>query len=716
MKPLLHHSSLKTLYPLFVTAGSALLIACSDGSSDPAKTDQGKPDTEQSIKLVPGQSADYLESYLKGALRHNTSNPFYRTPGLEEKADIDMNAPDSGDTGAATGGGFTNTNTQVLGVDESDLVKYDGQYIYIAVNRQRFYTYDRAEIGLAGSDSAPAEPTPERSARIRIMETTRGDTPGAIEIATIEPSEKAGYITGMYLHNSQLAVLGNSDNFGWNSWYRYDFWSNSKTYLSLMDVDDPTNVSTTWSIEIEGSLIDSRRIDNTLYLVTRYVPDLPIIHWYPENSKQVEENNQAIAALTLEDLLPETASPNGNTANLVSGENCYVPESAVEDYYSPALITLSAIDLASPGTITSVCIAGNSSGIFASKDSLYLFNDQWDRGTIVHKFSFTDQGTAYKGSGTVPGSLGWRAPSFRLTEKDNALVVVSTVLPNAGFGFTEPDLVEDAPVSREEKPRPEPATVPVHTLTVLTEGGNNELVTAATLPNENRPTVIGKPNEDIYAVRYTGDRGYIVTYQKTDPLYVVDLRDVKNPVISGELHVEGYSDYLHPIGEQYLIGVGKSSEVLENIAWYQGVQVGLFDVADLASPQLIKQIEIGDRGSDTEVSRNHKAFSFLALDDTNYRMAIPIRVHQGPQKHPSNWTDWAYDGLHLFDINLEGGNSSLEKAGTVIASRPSGSESYGPVVETRRSIIHGDAVHYVYGKAVISANWNDPKGTNTGPR
>ncbi|PIE44176.1 MAG: hypothetical protein CSA50_01435 [Gammaproteobacteria bacterium] len=720
MQALLYRFQRKTLYSFFITVGSVLLVACNNGSSDANKTDQNTPitDATQSIKLVPGQSAAFLESYLKGSLRQNIANSIHRAPGTDAKDNAGGGVPETEDAGLATNDEFTETNTQVLGVDESDLVKYDGQHLYIAVNKQRYHTREAAGTisieAAATKDSLVQEPTEEVSAEIRIMETSEGDMPSATEIARIKLDEKYGNISGLYLHNSQLAVLGNSDSFNWNTWYRYDYWSDSKTFISLMDVADPARASTIWSLEIEGSIIDSRRIDNTLYLVTRYVPNLAAIDWYVTNDEEIAKNNQAIEKLSLDDLLPKTIGQNGDTVNLVSADNCYVPESAAKGYAAPALVTLSAIDLNDPDSMTSVCVAGYSSGIFSSTEALYLFNDQWHDGTVVHKFAFTDQGTVYKGSGTIPGSLGWRAPSFRLTEKDGALVAVSTVFPDAGIDLVEPVRLDDTPVSKDDGlPSESSATGPAHTLTVLTEGSDNELVTIASLPNDNQPKVIGKPDEDIYAVRFTGDRGYIVTYQKTDPLYVVDLSDISNPVISGELHIEGYSDYLHPIAGQYLIGVGKASVIVDNMAWYQGVQIGLFDINDLTSPRLVRQIEIGRRGTETDVSRDHKAFSLLPVDTTGYRMAIPMRVHVGEQNHPSDWTDWVYDGLHLFDIELEGG-LSIEEAGSIVGSRASSTDPYGSYTEVQRGIIHGDVVHYVYGESVLSANWNNPKETSTG--
>ena len=100
---------------------------------------------------------------------------------------------------------------------------------------------------------------------------------------------------------------------------------------------------------------------------------------------------------------------------------------------------------------------------------------------------------------------------------------------------------------------------PVHRLSILSEQGG-ELSNIATLPNESQPEAIGKPGEDVYAVRFTNDKAYIVTFERTDPLYVIDLTDNAQPEIIGSLEIPGYSSYLHPLSNNYLLGIGTGSE------------------------------------------------------------------------------------------------------------------------------------------------------------
>lgn len=686
------------------------LVACNSGSGTPEQNSA----SAASVKLVQGGDNALLETYLKEGLRRSSGVPLIMTVDGSTQAD-DSAAPESG-SGSKSGERYSETNTQVTGVDEADLVKYDGEHIYIAANQQIYTIWDtptdKETTEIIEDEAFAPTPGPQTISSVRIMRTTQGEKPDAQEVNRIELSDNQ-YIEGLYLYqgNNQkhLAVVGTDNNYGWSSWLRYDLWGSSSVAVSAYDVTHPENATASWSIKLEGALIDSRRIGNMLYLVTRYVPNLPELNWYAYDEESIRANNELIDKIPVEALMPTYTRSQQTSTPLVDPSQCYVPETEREANYAPALITVSAIDLTNPDSIKSTCVAGYTSGIYSSTEALYVFNDQWSANTAVHKFSYTGQETEYKGSGVIPGTLGWRAPSFRLNEKEGALFAVSTELPESS-GWIEPALMEDTPVKGEPTPVPESTQVPIHRLTVLKENGNGDLIQIAQIPNASEPEQIGKPGEDIYAVRYQGDRAYVVTYLKTDPLYVIDIKTPSSPSIAGELHVEGFSDYLHPVGN-YLIGIGKSAQIAEDTAWYQGVQVGLFDVENLSAPSLISQFSIGQRGTDTDVSFTHKAFSMLALDDDHYRIAFPVRLHTGPQKHPSDYTEWKHSGLYLYDLNLSDAKPSFQGAGEIIAETADSPGDFPDWVEVQRGILHEDSVYYVYGENVISAPWQNPDDT-----
>jgi uncharacterized secreted protein with C-terminal beta-propeller domain len=148
-----------------------------------------------------------------------------------------------------------------------------------------------------------------------------------------------------------------------------------------------------------------------------------------------------------------------------------------------------------------------------------------------------------------------------------------------------------------------------------------------------------------------------VTFKKTDPLFVINLKDPENPQVLGQLKIPGYSDYLHPYDETHLIGVGKETVEAEtgDFAWYQGVKVSLFDVNDVSHPKEISKIEIGDRGTDTPVLQDPKAFLFsksknllvlpillAEIDEEKYPLGVP----------PSVQGDFVWQGAYILNITL----------------------------------------------------------------
>jgi hypothetical protein len=168
------------------------------------------------------------------------------------------------------------------------------------------------------------------------------------------------------------------------------------------------------------------------------------------------------------------------------------------------------------------------------------------------------------------------------------------------------------------------------------------------------------PGETIYSARFMGDRCYLVTFRKVDPLFVIDLEMPHTPKILGQLKITGYSDYLHPYDEDHIIGIGKETVAAEegDFAWYQGVKISLFDVSDVSEPKELAKYEIGDRGTDSPVLHDHKAFLF---DKSKRLLVLPVSVAEiGKDKYPDEiphyiYGDPVWQGAYVFDISLEQG-------------------------------------------------------------
>jgi inhibitor of cysteine peptidase len=176
-------------------------------------------------------------------------------------------------------------------------------------------------------------------------------------------------------------------------------------------------------------------------------------------------------------------------------------------------------------------------------------------------------------------------------------------------------------------------------------------------------TVVGKlenlaQGESLHSARFMGDKCYLVTFKKTDPLFVIDLSQPTHPSVLGALKIPGYSDYLHPYDENHLIGVGKETVEAEqgDFAWYQGVKLSLFDVSNVNDPQQLSKYVIGDRGTDSPVLTDPKAFLF---DKASGLLVIPVMVAEIDKAvvapSDSTYGTPVWQGAYVFQLTLDQG-------------------------------------------------------------
>ncbi len=144
------------------------------------------------------------------------------------------------------------------------------------------------------------------------------------------------------------------------------------------DVLDPTSPDPAWKLELDGSLLASRRIGNTLYLVTRYSPTIAGLVNYPQTPEEVEANRTLIEETPIEALLPDVRSDGGEPSELLSATDCLVPNTQYSGLTLPPaqgiITTITAVDLAAPDTMQSICLntyaSGFYSGAWSGKTSL----------------------------------------------------------------------------------------------------------------------------------------------------------------------------------------------------------------------------------------------------------------------------------------------------------------------------------------------------------
>ncbi len=206
------------------------------------------------------------------------------------------------------------------------------------------------------------------------------------------------------------------------------------------------------------------------------------------------------------------------------------------------------------------------------------------------------------------------------------------------------------------------------------------------------------PGENLYAVRFVGDTGYVVTFEQIDPLFVISFKDMSHPKILSALKVSGYSDYLHPLPGGYLIGVGKDAvqSSTANVAFYTSLKLSLFKVFPNGTSTQVQKLDIGDRGTDSPVLSDHLAFTF---DTTRNITVIPLTLNKvsGNQTTcagcPPPWGDPVWQGVYVVEVDSTGftvlGKVSQYPAGQNFGDYPNASLSID------RSVIIGNYLYTI---------------------
>lgn len=608
----------------FLPATLVLLTACGGGSSS-SNTAPGDPPPASAAAVATAQSGEMLR-YVKERLEQ-------RDP--QGAVTVDQGAGDwlvtsvtatgvAVPTAAAAG---TGTTVQEAGVDEDDLLKTDGQ---------RLYTLQ--PLG-AESDQDT------RFARLAVHTRGAAGQPQLAHARDLQLAEPAWAATrGLQLDPStqRVAVLAESSagQPGWGECppgmaciaallpYRP---LAARSHVQIVDLGPVAGASrpeqATQRLDIDGRLVGSRLVGSMLYLVISHAPALAYDRLPP--TVPLAERRAVLDAMQPADVLPSIRVDGGPAQPLVAETDCWLQRD--NSSQQVVVTTLTAIDLATPGYVrTSRCFLGGSEALYVAPTSIYLAT-QRDAARVVdgrrvfdpqvrtdiHKFALAGARIDYRGSGTVQGHLGWdaqRAP-YRMSEHAGDLRVLSFTGPMGWM--IEADAAQLAA---------SPAT-----LTVLRERTSDaSLQAVATLPNARRPAPIGKPGEQVYGVRFLGDRGYVVTFRRTDPLYVLDLSDPTDPRSAGELQVPGFSEWLYPVDGGLLFGVGRDADAQGRVS---GVKLALFDVGDAARPRLIDSRTLGQGGSASALDFSAHGISFDSAAGT-LRAALQLQLVQAGRSLP----------------------------------------------------------------------------------
>jgi len=672
---------------------------------------------------VPGNQQPPVSATMP-QLRHFESDQaleFFIKRGLMKIPDIGANQIDfspipvgfSPPAATSSTDRFSTTNIQETGVDEADFLKTDGRYMYTGEPGNK-------QIRVLEMHSEPFRVTQQS---VIELDADNTDLRG-LYLLTKRSNQQPDVLAA--IQSGSLPATG-PVNIGFSPpglWYYPWFWMNQITQIDLYNVTIPSQPKQTKTITIDGALLASRLIDESLYVVTRYVPSITPFADPQQPTNRIEK----ILQTDLSELLPtvsiQTATGTGSKQTLVETQQTFLPP-LPGDFNSTDLLTISRFDLgnldAAPKTTT---IIGNSDTIYVSRDAVYLATslygyeksiailDAVQNNTVpadtvdifipknttqIHKIKLTTTQPEYSGSATIEGLLTGNDDlrRFRLSEHNAILRVVST----GQWG-----------------------KMGEHRVTLLQQNPTGDLEEISHLPNSERPQPLGKPNEQIHAVRFANDRLFIVTFLQVDPLIAIDLSDTSDPKIQGELEIPGYSDYLHPINDNLLLGIGKHAVPAQGpgdgrFAWFQGIRVGLFDISSLAGPKELDTIVIGERNSQSEILYDIHAFSLLPADSQlqqPFKFTVPISVYGKTFPgltpfNPTAPTRWSHTGLYLFEVDTNAEKPALKNIGVIKSAQNTGNIQFqDPGIGINRAVLLNDGVFYSHNQRVWSADWLTP--------
>lgn len=699
--------------PWRVSRGAPWLVGLVFALGCSSAPDGGGAETAQSslVGLTPAASCADVEAELRAqALREmrrtlEQNRQVMLSQGGWFCPELVFNAP-SGVDGAPTsapptdssGGArdYSTTNNQVVGVDEADFIKNDAEYIYVLAQGQ-----------LNILDAWPAEQTQRIAAvpiegepkRLFVHEDVAVVYASGASVETAEPDSPWGY----------SAPDGSDEcTYGYDCDFRGDGRALSVQVFDIRDRRDPRLIRET---EFNGSYLNSRRVGAVVHTALTF-PEVTVEgvqHWPGEvlgssacsehdlSDEQIERlfdelaerNAELIASATLRDFLPSVTDTRFIDGEAVTEQGLLAD---CDGFYlsgsgdGRSLLSLLSFEMTELGPIAATTIVGRPGAVYASADALYVANrhqssnmSAWffdeaarePEATTVHKFSLQAGRieTEYAGSGVVKGRV---LNQFAMDEHEGHVRIATTT---------------------GHLPDPETHS----TLSVLAE-------------QEGELAVVGQiddiaPTEDIRSVRFNGDVGFMVTFKKTDPLFVFDLADPRAPVIRGELKIPGYSTYMHLMDERHLLTIGYDADDQGDFAWFQGIQLQIMDVSNLDDPRLVHKEVIGTRGSTSEAATNHLAFNYFPSRDL---LALPMTVCEGGSGGDYGY-EMTFSGLLVYRATADEG---FMKLGGVSHRAPTSGDDYASACGSwwtdsnsvvQRSVFMEDYVYSVALDAIIVA-------------
>lgn len=528
--------------------------------------------TEDNIKLPTVDSYEKLVELLD----KNREEVIYYTE-RETKVESVM---DTATNSSNEEKNYSETNTQVKGVDEADIVKTDGKNIYYVVKEYNGY-------GIA------------------IINVNTNE-----KVNKIEYDNNEIYPSEIFLYKDKLIVIGN--RYQNNKTVIEETETTSKRYLELTDVayignsmttivvydvSDVLNIKEIRKVEIEGNYISSRMIEENIYVIS----SKDLYQYYYGSLREDELQSRYLDTAISDDLICKDYK-----------DIYYFPESEESNYLNIASFNVNNLEDANVKTFL-----GAGSDVYCSENNLYITKTNWNykmiedstAETSIYKISLNGTKLVLEVETKIPGMI---INQFSLDEYNGNLRIAVTKYNNNSSEDTSNNLyILDSKLSV------------IGSIENMAEG------------------------EEIYSVRFMGNKGYIVTFKQVDPLFVIDLSNPINPSVVGELKIPGYSSYLHPYDENHIIGIGyNTTETSYGSTVNDGVKLSMFDVSDPTNPIEMFNTVIGDKHTNTSATYDHKAVMF-----SKEKNIIAIPIVQYNRKYESKAV--------IYNIDFENGFNQL---------------------------------------------------------
>lgn len=538
MKRLKHYLTLLlTFYLLTMSNMLCSNIAAQEKTSenDTLLSFQSLIDYEEALKsqgLLITQDA-----YDKALNGRDYSTPVYSMPNTQ---DVSTNET-TNDTY------FSTTNLQESEVDEEDTFKNDGRYLYKLVNNQKIAIIDTQD-------------------NLKMV--------GQIENYYL-------HFSGMFLDGNKLIVLG-TDTSAESRQFPYATQQSTTatpiqrhyTIIRIYDITDKTSPKLTREIAVEGQKNATRKIGDSLYVVT---------------SKQLFP--RSLEAYSLDDFIPIYKDSQTGSVPTALGANClYIAPWTTIDSYSysaPSANTLFCIDLTTKEAIKASSFIDYRPDVYMNTDAIYFANSN-RTSTYISRFNVSSNSLSYAGTAKCKGSL---YNEFAMSAYKDTFRVATT--------------------SRD----------------LLYQTQNNLYTFDANMQPlgklENLAT-----DERIYSVRFVEDRCYLVTYRQIDPLFTIDLSQPQAPKVLGQLKIPGVSTYLHPLTENLVVGIGMGSEDVTSTN-LNSIKLSLFDISNDLNPTEINHILLGTYNAYSPALYNHKA---VAVHEPKKLLAIPVSIYSNNEE------------------------------------------------------------------------------------